>query len=127
MALERGGDAPPGDHRRRAEDEPQTFRTEVAQVRPEPADRRTQGRGARDPHLLDPPRPVDAVVTSATLKLHAQPLARALAIVSFADLFEAIDTVAAIVATRPTAVELIDHVAKRFDKHLATRSAETAP
>jgi FAD/FMN-containing dehydrogenase/Fe-S oxidoreductase len=51
-----------------------------------------------------------AVVTSAKLKLHPLPLARALAIVSFADLFQAIDTVAAIVATRPTAVELIDQV-----------------
>jgi FAD/FMN-containing dehydrogenase/Fe-S oxidoreductase len=51
-----------------------------------------------------------AVVTSATLKLQPQPLGRGLAIVSFADMFQAIDTVAAIVATRPTAVELIDQV-----------------
>jgi FAD/FMN-containing dehydrogenase/Fe-S oxidoreductase len=51
-----------------------------------------------------------AVVTSATLKLQPQPLARALSIVSFADLFQAIDGVGAIVATRPSAVELIDQV-----------------
>jgi len=54
-----------------------------------------------------------AVVTSAKLRLHPLPLARGLAIVSFVDLFQAIDTVAAIVATRPTAVELIDQVDRR--------------
>lgn len=49
-----------------------------------------------------------AIVTSARLKLHPIPIAKGLAILSFADLVHAIDSVAAILETNPVAVELID-------------------
>ncbi len=49
-----------------------------------------------------------AVVTCAKLKLHPTPIARGLAVVSFASVDAAIDAVVAIVGTRPCAVELLD-------------------
>ncbi|CAN5713180.1 FAD-binding and (Fe-S)-binding domain-containing protein [soil metagenome] len=51
-----------------------------------------------------------AMVIAAKLKLHVLPIARGLAIASFSSLNDAVDRVSAIVATRPTAVELIDDV-----------------
>jgi FAD/FMN-containing dehydrogenase/Fe-S oxidoreductase len=51
-----------------------------------------------------------AVTAGATLKLHPVPIARGLALVSFATLEDAIDAIGPIVATHPTAVELLDDV-----------------
>jgi FAD/FMN-containing dehydrogenase/Fe-S oxidoreductase len=51
-----------------------------------------------------------AVVVTARLKLLPLPLARALAIVSFDSVEDAVDATNAIIATKPTAVELIDRV-----------------
>jgi FAD/FMN-containing dehydrogenase/Fe-S oxidoreductase len=50
------------------------------------------------------------VVTQARLKLHPVPKARGLALVSFPTLEAAIDSVVAILSTRPSAVELLDEV-----------------
>ncbi|MBC8106285.1 MAG: FAD-binding oxidoreductase, partial [Anaerolineae bacterium] len=51
-----------------------------------------------------------AMVVGAKLKLHPLPIGRGLSIAAFSSLNDAIDRVSAIVATRPTAVELIDDV-----------------
>jgi FAD/FMN-containing dehydrogenase/Fe-S oxidoreductase len=50
------------------------------------------------------------VVIGAKLKLHPIPVARGLALISFATLEDAINAVGPIVATNPTAVELLDDV-----------------
>jgi FAD/FMN-containing dehydrogenase/Fe-S oxidoreductase len=49
-----------------------------------------------------------AIVTQAKLMLQPMPLARGLAVVSFASVEHAIDAVVAIVGTQPSAVELLD-------------------
>lgn len=49
-----------------------------------------------------------AVVTGATLKLHPVPKAKGLAVIGFASLDEAIDTVAPMLELGPSAVELLD-------------------
>jgi FAD/FMN-containing dehydrogenase/Fe-S oxidoreductase len=51
-----------------------------------------------------------AITLSAELKLHPQPMARGLAIASFASVDAAIAAVPAILATNPSAVELLDSV-----------------
>ena len=51
-----------------------------------------------------------AIVTGATLKLHPVPLARGLAIAAFASVDAAMDAVVPLLATRPSAVELLDDV-----------------
>lgn len=57
-----------------------------------------------------------AVVVGAKLKLHPAPRATALAIASFASLDAAMDAVNPILATRPSAVELLDDVVLRAAK-----------
>ncbi len=64
-----------------------------------------------------------AVVIGAKLKLQAVPMARSLAVLTFATLEEAIDAVAPIVATGATAVELLDDVVL----DAARRNRKTAP
>jgi FAD/FMN-containing dehydrogenase/Fe-S oxidoreductase len=51
-----------------------------------------------------------AITLAAELKLHPQPVARGLAIASFNSVDAAIDAVPAILATHPSAVELLDDV-----------------
>ncbi len=54
-----------------------------------------------------------AVIVGAELKLHPLPKARGLAIVSFADLDAAMETLLRILTTKPSAVELLDYAVLR--------------